>query len=221
MIGWIERGFQTKKRDAEPIQASLFAIGKTDKNGVGEIEFDLMPKESHGLDFDISEHPVDNGSTITDHIRMKPRECSVTGMFTCHPIKAYSKDKVTIDDGAEEMSENRALTLYKELETLCKAMNKVRLVTDIMTYPTMLIKSLKTDRDRSSGEAITFSMTLREYMGVDMQKTTSDIVITPAKLNTNNAKTIAKKKNTGRKSAASVKETKIANNISDLRKLKQ
>ena len=221
MIGWIERGLQTKKRDAEPIQASLFAIGKTDKNGVGEIEFDLMPKESHGLDFDISEHPVDNGSSITDHIRMKPRECSVTGLFTCHPIKAYSKDKVTIDDGTEEISENRALTLYKELETLCKAMNKVRLVTDIMTYPTMLIKSLKTDRDRSSGEAITFSMTLREYMGVDMQKTTSDIVITPAKLNTNNAKTIAKKKNTGRKSAASVKETKIANNISDLRKLKQ
>ena len=221
MIGWIERGLQTKKRDAEPIQASLFAIGKTDKNGVGEIEFDLMPKESHGLDFDISEHPVDNGSTITDHIRMKPRECSVTGMFTCHPIKAYSKDKVTIDDGAEEMSENRALTLYKELETLCKSMNKVRLVTDIKTYPTMLIKSLKTDRDRSSGESITFTMTLREYMGVDMQKTTSDIVITPAKLNTNNAKTIAKKKNTGRKSAASVKETKIANNISDLRKLKQ
>ena len=221
MIGWIERGLQTKKRDAEPIPASLFAIGKTDKNGVGEIEFDLMPKESHGLDFDISEHPVDNGSTITDHIRMKPRECSVTGMFTCHPIKAYSKDKVTIDDGTEEISENRALTLYKELETLCKAMNKVRLVTDIMTYPTMLIKSLKTDRDRSSGEAITFSMTLREYMGVDMQKTTSDIVITPAKLSTNNAKTIAKKKNAGRKSAASVTETKIANNISDLRKLKQ
>ena len=221
MLGWIEKAFQTKKHDAEPIPASLFAIGKSEKNGVGGIEFDLMPKESHGLDFDISEHPVDNGSSITDHIRMKPRECSVTGMFTCHPIKAYSKDKVTIDDGAEEMSENRALTLYKELETLCKSMNKVRLVTDIKTYPTMLIKSLKTDRDRSSGESITFTMTLREYMGVDMQKTTSDIVITPAKLNTNNAKTIAKKKNTGRKSAASVKETKIANNISDLRKLKQ
>ena len=219
MIGWIEKALQEKKHDAEPIPASLFAIGKNEKNGVGGIEFDLMPDESHGLDFDISEHPVDNGSTLTDHIRLKPRECTVTGMFTCHPIKAYTTDKVIIDDGQEALSENRALTLYKQLETLSKKMGKVRLVTDMITYPTMLIKSLKTKRDKGSGESITFTMTLREFKGVDLNVTNSDLVITPSELTTDKAKKIAKKKNAGRKSAASVTETKIANNISSLQAL--
>jgi hypothetical protein len=83
----------------------------------------------------------------------------------------------------------------------------------------MLIKSLKTKRDKGSGESITFTMTLREFKGVDLNISKSELVITPSELKTDKAKKIAKKKNAGRKSAASVTETKIAKNISSLQAL--
>ena len=78
MIGILNIAQQAYSRYSHPpraIPASLFMrneeFGLATKDGDGNyiytnIPFDLLIDESHELDFDITDHAVENGSTISD-----------------------------------------------------------------------------------------------------------------------------------------------------------
>lgn len=51
------------------------------------VEFDLLLDEQHSLDAEVTQHTVDDGSTISDHIRLMPRKGSLTGFVTNHPFR--------------------------------------------------------------------------------------------------------------------------------------
>lgn len=215
MIGWITQSLE-KKYESQPIPASLFA--RRDK-GVGGIAFDLMLNESHGLTYKISEHPIDSGAVVTDHVQQQPRECSVTGIFSCHPIGSYSSDEIDIDE-KEKITNNRALEKYLSIEKIAKEKKPIRLVTDLFDYPSMLIKSISVNRDKASGEMVTFQMSLIEYQSVTLSQVSSEGVIQPYDLTTDNRKKIASKVNSGRVSGTTVEEEKAAENTANLKKLR-
>lgn len=205
MLGWILDA-NAKTQDPVTIPASLFY--RDENNGVDGIDFDLMTGESHGIDFTISEHPIENGTSITDHIRIKPRKCSVSGIFSCHSM--------TPNTGIEE-GENRALENYLALERLSKKMKAVRLVTDIIIYPKMLIESISTKRGIGDSEQIKFDMTLREFTSVELKQIETEGVVTSKDMTTDNRKTVAKKVNSGKVSGTTVEDKKIADNITALK----
>jgi hypothetical protein len=205
MLGWILDA-NAKQQDPVTIPASLFY--RDENNGVDGLDFDLMTGESHGIDFTISEHPIENGTSITDHIRIKPRKCSVSGIFSCHPMTANS--------GFEE-GENKALENYLALERLSKKMKAVRLVTDIIIYPKMLIESVSTKRGIGDSEQIKFDMTLREFTEVKLQQKQSEGIVTKKDLNTDDGKTVSQKVNNGKVSGVTVEEQKTIDNFTALR----
>ena len=100
MIGILNIAQQAYSRYSHPpraIPASLFMrneeFGLATKDGDGNyiytnIPFDLLIDESHELDFDITDHAVENGSTISDHVQQRLRTVKITGMFTNHPLNA-------------------------------------------------------------------------------------------------------------------------------------
>lgn len=53
---------------------------------VGSIKFDLLLNESHSLESTVTEHQVENGATVSDHIHQMPRKGSLIGLVTNHPI---------------------------------------------------------------------------------------------------------------------------------------
>lgn len=58
---------------------------------VGSIVFDLLMGEEHSMEAEVSQHPVENGATVSDHIRNLPRKGSLTGFVTNHPLnKTYT-----------------------------------------------------------------------------------------------------------------------------------
>lgn len=58
---------------------------------VGSVVFDLILSEEHSLEAEVTQHPVENGATISDHIRNLPRKGSLTGFVTNHPLnRTYS-----------------------------------------------------------------------------------------------------------------------------------
>ena len=58
---------------------------------VGSIVFDLLMSEEHSMEAEVSQHPVENGATVSDHIRNLPRKGSLTGFVTNHPLnKTYT-----------------------------------------------------------------------------------------------------------------------------------
>lgn len=175
MIGLIQKAFMEGHR-ALPLTASLFA--RTDM-GIENFPFDLFIDESHGLDFKISEHPLQDGAVITDHVTQQLRQCKITGMFTNHSVRRNIGNTETISIAGYEDAkpiENVARRKYIALEELAKLRQPVRLVTSLIAYPRMLIKSIKTSRNEKDGESIKFTMTLTEFKTVQLFNVSSDFV---------------------------------------------
>ena len=66
--------------------ATSYLLFKSGGYFVGSIDFDLLLDEQHSIEAEVTQHTVDDGSTISDHIRMMPRKGSLTGFVTNHPF---------------------------------------------------------------------------------------------------------------------------------------
>ncbi|MCQ2061637.1 MAG: hypothetical protein MJY47_08630 [Fibrobacter sp.] len=175
MIGFINTGLAIYSRYKNPpqvIPASLFM--RNERFGLENLPFDLLVDESHELEFDITDHAVENGATISDHVQQKLRSVKVTGLFTNHSINGTGaflnedgtrndrtwKDKVEIEEA--EAVTNTALTRWQQLCSIAKARQKIRIITSLEVYEEMIIESLQASRGAEDGESIKFEMTLRE-----------------------------------------------------------
>ena len=66
------------------LPASLFY--RVDGYFVGNIKFDLEISENHSIEAQVSEHPIEDGSVVSDHVRILPRKGSIVGLVTNHPL---------------------------------------------------------------------------------------------------------------------------------------
>ena len=173
MIGLIQKAFFTENHEAKPVTASLFARADMGLHkGLQEFKFDLFIDESHGLDFKFSEHPLQDGSVITDHVTRQLRTCKISAMFTNHSVSnRLGNDKEIKIEGYEDavITENVALKKYEALEKLANKREPVRLVTSMIVYPKMIIKNIRTNRTAKDGESIKFTMTLSEFNSIPVR----------------------------------------------------
>ena len=63
-----------------------YLLFKDSGYSVDSIRFDLLLDEQHSLEAEVTQHTVEDGSTISDHIRILPRKGSLTGFVTNHPF---------------------------------------------------------------------------------------------------------------------------------------
>jgi Dit-like tail protein len=54
---------------------------------IGDIWLDVSVREGHDIMADVTEHPVESGANIADHIRPQPATITIEGMVTNHPIQ--------------------------------------------------------------------------------------------------------------------------------------
>lgn len=218
MIGW----FRDHDVKVEPrkVPASLFSreegYGVGDVDGVSDIKFDLLVEESHTLEFDSSDHPIENGAVITDHVTQKLRTCTVTGMFTNTPddneiqgedVDSYMNDEVK---DASPLSYNRSRdSMLAALENLAIQRKPVRLVTALKIYPEMIILSIPVKRTSEDGESVKFQMTLREFKTANLKKTVAFGKFNPPDMKSSDKRLISQKNTNGKVSA---KEEQLVDN---------
>ncbi len=53
---------------------------------IDEIWLDVSVREAHGLSADVTEHPVESGADVADHIRPKQRTVTIEGVISNTPI---------------------------------------------------------------------------------------------------------------------------------------
>lgn len=229
MIGYLQQAWRKKNRPSpRAIPASLFT--QSEDFGLDEIPFDLLISESHELGFDITDHAVENGAVISDSIQRRLRSVTVRGMFTNHPIKkssGYSVDKdgnvtkpaaVKIEgDGGEALRNSARDEKWKALNEIAERKGTVRLVTALEIYDEMAIESVQADRTADDGEAIQFTLTLREVRTVGLVTTSEGGTWSPAKQTTWKERVAARKKQNGKVSAEEIEAEK---KIDDLARLK-
>lgn len=54
---------------------------------IDDIWIDVSISETHGVGAEVTDHPVELGANIADHIRPTPRTLSIEGLVTNHPIE--------------------------------------------------------------------------------------------------------------------------------------
>lgn len=54
---------------------------------IGDVWVDVSLRETHGVGAEVTDHPVERGANIVDHIRPLPRTFSIEGLVTNHPIE--------------------------------------------------------------------------------------------------------------------------------------
>lgn len=231
MIGYLDKiSRMTNKKEAVTRPASLFIRDDEDMGIIG-FPFDLFISEDHDLKFNVSDHPIQNGCVISDHVQQELRSVSIEGMFTNHPIwkkmgmykdkdvkvnrilgtvNTESEDNVSID-GIMQL-DNRARSKYEALEALAKRKKPVRLVTSLVVYPQMIITSIKAKRDPKSGESVQFSMDLREIEMVTLQEVSESYVYSPPNMDDIRNRLLAQKVNNG-------KQAEIKKKVDELYKM--
>lgn len=218
MIGWFEKNdFEVKP---QKVPASLFSRDEgysvSGVDGLKSIKFDLLVDESHTLEFEASDHPIENGAVITDHVTQKLRTCTITAMFTNTPdeTEIEGEDVSTYQNGSAEeglpLTHNRSRDdLFAEIERLAMQRKPVRLVTALKVYPEMIILSVPVKRTSEDGESVKFQMTLREFKTANLKKTLAFGKFNPPNMKTDVNRTIANKNTNGKVSA---KEEQLVDN---------
>lgn len=177
MIGLINtiQDLFTGREAPHVVQTSLFY--RDHDFGLAMLPFDLLVDESHIIEFDVTEHAVENGANISDHITEKLRNVSVTGFFSNHSIKdkksGYVEDNGEISDEPDEIevngvtaTDNSSYTRLKKLQEIARERKPVTLYTALEDFEleniAMVIEHIDYDRGPSDGESIKFIMKMRE-----------------------------------------------------------
>lgn len=131
----------------------------TSESGV-EIKFDAVFTRGHSFSSSVTSAPVEDGSVITDHVTLEPESISIDGMVSDHPVPVKG-DPLTVQSTTPSL-QRRSRKAADELFTLWQTRQLVKLVTKLHTYDSMVIESLRWDETAEGGEALNFSMTLRQ-----------------------------------------------------------
>lgn len=117
-------------------------------SGVVELQADLTIKETHERNAETTDHPVEDGSFISDHIIIKPETVQLEGFLTDSRAILFGNNKGRTQNG------------FDLLETLWAAQEVVTLITAYKNYDNMVITNITMPRERPS--SMIFTMRLKK-----------------------------------------------------------
>lgn len=112
----------------------------------GQLEVDASPTQTHEREAAVTEHPVETGGVVVDHVRQQPRSLKISGVIEDRDA-AYA-------------------TLNRLMETA--ALLTVR--TSLETYQGVVLSALSVPRDAAAGDALQFSATFRRIVFAESQR---------------------------------------------------
>lgn len=131
---------------------------------MGALTFDAVFEESHTSEMEVTENPVDNGSSITDHTFMKQDRLRITAGVSNTPLRTTSD--------SYGIGEVRAVNAHKALLDLQRTREPFIVVTGLKTYYNMVCTSISVIQDKDTCNALFFVAELRAIEIVSTQTVT-------------------------------------------------
>lgn len=113
------------------------------------IEFDVVTSESHKAQSSATNHPIEDGSAISDHVMLDPATLDVTGIISRHPV---------MYGASMSQSPTRDADAYEALQTMHASRTPMTVTTSLGVYENMVMTSLEVSRDLSTATAIVARM---------------------------------------------------------------
>lgn len=141
---------------------------------IGIVTLDASVLETHTGVNEVTDHPVEEGTNIVDHVRSKPDELRIEGLIVNTPFSATSEARpVTIGNvtflSKSQADKTRAGQAYKDLIDAKENATLLKVVTSLRTYEDMVIERLEVPRDARNGNALKFTATLKHVRTAVLQ----------------------------------------------------
>lgn len=151
------------------------------------IEIDSCKEETHTLSNTVTDHPVEEGYNITDHVRPDPDMVTLTCFISNTPLSLEQVSR-SVREGSVEFqtsssedvaigdAKGRGNTAYEKLKKLRREGTLISVVTSLCTYGVsstegMAIQSISIPRTSKNYDGLEFSITLKQVRIVKNRQT--------------------------------------------------
>lgn len=171
---------------------------------IGVLTLDASLEETHTSASEVTEHPVEEGANISDHIRPLPDTLEINGVVTNHPLFLLpSISAPSPIQGDNQSQSDRVKAAYDKLQEIQKAGELVKVITSLREYDNMAITGFAVIRNAANGNVLNATISLTEIITAKVETTEA-----PVPVNKTAAKTTDQgKKNTKAADDAVTNET--------------
>lgn len=125
---------------------------------------DAAPTEEHEFPNEVTEHPVEEGANVADHVIILPDVVTIEGVVSDTPIAPTSLQRTP-----NALPSDQALVLLKGLRD---SRRLTTIQTSLRVFQDVVLENLNVPRDARTGEALRFTATFRQVRLVTNQRTT-------------------------------------------------
>jgi hypothetical protein len=126
---------------------------------IGSLTIDAVLSETHTISAEVTDHPVEQGFNVTDHIRRLPDSITLECIVTDAPFDPVEGD------------EPPSSTAYAYLNAIVGGSELINVVTSVRTYESMAVTSISITRDARTARALKFTAQLRQVRVVENRLT--------------------------------------------------
>ena len=175
----------------------LYSTGSVFIGGLLDV-IDALPEESHRISFSKTEFPIETGGSMTDNAGKRPDVVTLEGWVS--NLLVRDSTKVLLPD------EGRGVEAWGRIRDLAELREPLQVVTRLQTYDNMLITSIAARKNKDTGQALIFTITLEETLIAETQLT----LIPPAAVPEGSpAENNTSEVNGGRKQSIAPSETQL------------
>lgn len=131
---------------------------------------DLAISETHGFESTVTEHPVERGADMVDHVRARPIEIELECVVSDTPIGAIATDPTRQAEGQDAPLPSE--DAYARLQAIRDARQPVTIETSLGTWTSMALVMLSVPRSRETTGGLFFTATFRQVRVVETQRVT-------------------------------------------------
>lgn len=138
------------------------------------IELDATVEITHNFRSQITEHPVETGSKVTDHVRPENRSFSIKGYVSNHHVTPVVQGNVLGDTG------KRTKIAYDYLNDMWLNSVPFTMVSELDSYPNCVIEDLNIPVTAKNGEAVELNIKLKQLRLVSPEYLNTAITVAKA-----------------------------------------
>lgn len=134
---------------------------------------DTNIEEVHESELEMTENPIEDGSDITDHSFMRPVQVRLRCGWSNSSLQALQQvasglfSSATMTKGKDYVSD-----IYSQLQQIQTSRALIDITTGLLTYPNMLIRSVRATRDVRTSAALIVEAVCRQAIIVNTKPAT-------------------------------------------------
>jgi len=139
---------------------------------ITEVPLDVVSSRTYRFQAQITENPIEDGSTVNDHVIIKPDVITAEGFVSSAPVTRASGTTqpaaVALKGNTEQgLGENRPQSAYDMMEDIFRGKKPVTILAEYSLYDDMLLESWETTRSKDRGRGFFFTATFKKVVTVE------------------------------------------------------